>query len=54
MENIKDKLERTLKNWDKITIQVKQGGKWQTLPLSKITDQREIAKFIMLMMSPYI
>ena len=54
MEKVKDKLEMTLKNWNNIAIQVKQDNKWQTIPLSKIKDQREIAKFIMLMMSPYL
>ena len=54
MEKIKNKLERTLKNWNNITIHIKQDNKWQTLPLSQVKDQREIAKFIMLMMSPYL
>lgn len=54
METVKERLDRTLKNWEKIVIPIKQRGKFQNLPLSKIGDQREIAKYIMLIMSPYV
>lgn len=53
-ETVKEKLERTLKNWDKIKIPVKQSGKWQDTPLSEIKDERDIAKYIILIMSPYL
>lgn len=54
METIKEKLERTLKNWDNIKIPIKQGNRWQDTPLSEVKDEREIAKYIMLIMSPYL
>ena len=53
-ELVKERLERTLKNWNIIKIQVKKDGRWQEMPLSETKDQREIAKYIMLIMSPYV
>lgn len=53
-ERVKEKLERTLKNWDIIKIPVKQSGKWQDTPLSEIKDEKDIAKYIILIMSPYL
>lgn len=54
MEPIKERLERILKDWDKLKVTVKQENKWQEVSLSKVKDQREIAKFIMLSISPYL
>lgn len=54
MEPIKEKLERTLKNWDKIKVTVKDKNKWVDTPLSEIKDQKEIAKYIILIISPYL
>jgi len=54
MELVKEKLEMILRQWDKTKISVKQKRKWVELPLSEVKDQSEIAKFVMLSISPYI
>ena len=54
MEEVKEKLEIILRQWDKTKITVKQKGKWVELPLPEVKDQSEIAKFVMLSISSYI